>query len=360
MSPKRRNGVYYMDVPKPLGGAVLRTTETHNVAIYRKMKRLIQQLRDERRWGLLMPVIERRLTIGHLYDAWAANGLDKLERSLSWQALTPHSDRFIESCTARGLAPRNVENIRRQIDRFLGWRKDATTNDLNPATVTAWLSTLTQSPGTRRQYLFALTGFTRYLVDVGVLDDYPLSRVKAPKKNLSRMTYMDAATDERIVQAANPTYRMLFALIKATGADVTTALALRHTDLDLAAGTVRLRGTKTAQRDVHEAVIEPWALKYLTRQPFINAPLFEGVTRHGAYRHHERCCYAVGVADYTLRDSRHSVAVRMMKAGYNVMEIAEQLGNSPELVARIYARFTPKMELRRRETGTDRGTQAIR
>jgi hypothetical protein len=35
------------------------------------------------------------------------------------------------------------------------------------------------------------------------------------------------------------------------------------------------------------------------------------------------------VQEYTLRDSRHSVAVRMLQAGYNVMEIAEQLGNSP-------------------------------
>ena len=33
----------------------------------------------------------------------------------------------------------------------------------------------------------------------------------------------------------------------------------------------------------------------------------------------------------------------MMKAGYTVAEIAEQLGNSPELVARVYAVHTPNL-----------------
>src|SRR5690349_23810550 len=37
----------------------------------------------------------------------------------------------------------------------------------------------------------------------------------------ARMTYVDAATDLRIVLAASEKYRALFALIKATGCDVT-------------------------------------------------------------------------------------------------------------------------------------------
>ncbi len=49
---------------------------------------------------------------------------------------------------------------------------------------------------------------------------------------------------------------------------------------------------------------------------------------------------------YTLKDARHSVAVRMMEAGYTVQEIAEQLGNTAELVARVYSRHIPTMQRR--------------
>jgi integrase len=347
MSPTKRKGIYYLYVPKQKGGVVLRTTGTGDARTFRLMRAMVAELKDTRRWPLLMAVVEGRLTLGAVHDAYRANGLAALEVSLSAQHLAQHVTAYLAACRGRGLAPRNVENIDRQLASFIGL--DTTTADLTPAKVTAWLSGLTTSPGTRRQYLYAVTGFVRYLVDVGVLADYPLTRVKAPKKNPARMTYHDAATDERIVLAASPKYRALFAFIKGTGADVTTALHITRRDIDWKAATVRLRGTKTATRDVHRGIIEPWALRYVetdNTHTLHNAPLWPGLTRSGAYHHHERCCAAVGVEDYTLKDSRHSVAVRMAEAGYTVFEIAEQLGTSPELVARVYARFIPKMASR--------------
>lgn len=344
MSPIKRGGVYYVYIPRQRGGRpMLKTTGTTDPRLYRLMKLMVKRLKDERRWSLLNAIIDGRLTVGAVFDADRTNALAALEASLSAQALAPHVTAYLAAAKGRGLAPRNVENIKRQLDHFL--TVATTTQDVTPAVVTKWLADMTTSPGTRRQYLYAVTGFTRYLVDVGVLADYPLSRVKAPKKNPARMTYVDAATDEKIVQAASPKYRALFAFIKGTGCDLSTALNLRRGDVSNE-WTCRLKGTKTAQRDVHGAMIEPWAWGYLrpTLQAVVgNAPVFPGLTRSGAYHHHERCCEAVGVEDYTLKDARHSVAVRMAKAGYTVQEIAEQLGNSPELVAKVYARFIPKM-----------------
>jgi integrase len=203
--------------------------------------------------------------------------------------------------------------------------------------------------GTRRQYLYAVTGFTQYLVDMGVLQDFPLSRVKAPKKNPARERYESQRADAAIVAAAHPRYRALFAFIKATGVDVSVALTTLRRDIDLQRGVSRLKGTKTARRQVHEGLIERWVIPILAdhvREPTPNAPLWPDLTRYGAYQYHARCCETVGVEDYTLKDSRHSVAVRMVQAGYNMMEVAEQLGNSLEMCARVYARFTPKMDHR--------------
>jgi integrase len=345
VSPIKRGGVYYLYIPRQKGGRpVLRTAGTTDPRLYRLMKLMVKRLKDERRWPLLNAVIDGRLTVGQVFDADRTKALDALEASLSAQALGPHVTAYLASAKGRGLAPRNLENIKRQLDAFC--TVATTTQDLTPAVVTKWLADMATTPGTRRQYLYAVTGFTRYLVDTGVLADYPLTRVKAPKKNPARMTYHDAATDERIVQAASPRYRAMFAFIKGTGCDVSTALNIYGADFSN--GTVRLRGTKTAQRDVHEALIEEWAWPYIldgTRH-ILAGQLWAGLTRSGAYHHHARCCEALGITGYTLKDSRHSVAVRMAKAGYTVQEIAEQLGNSPELVARVYARFIPRMQHR--------------
>ena len=343
MTPIRRGkgGIYALYVARQSGGVVLRTTGTTDRIVHNGMKRMLAELKDTRRWSLLKAIVDGTLTMGQVYDAHTTKMLAKLEATLSAQALAPHITAYLASCKGRGLAPRNVENIARQLGSFPG----TLTSDLTTATVTAWLASLTTSPGTRRQFLYAVTGFTRYLVDVGVLNDYPLSRVKAPKKNAARMTYHDAATDERIVQAASPQYRALFAFVKGTGCDLSTALGMNRRDVS-SEWTCRMRGTKTAKRDVHGAFIEPWAWAYL--RPLLqaalpSAPLFPGLTRHGAARHHQRCCDAVGVTNYTLRDSRHSIAVRMAKAGYSLHKIAEQLGNSVQLVASVYSVHVPEM-----------------
>ncbi len=250
MSPIRRNGIFYLYLPRQSGGSVLRTTETRDAKVYRGMKRMLADLKDGRRhWALLGAVDTGPLTLGQLYDAYTLNAHDALQATLSASALLPLMNQYVAACVSRGLAPRNVENIKRQLRAFFIYAPTQTTADLSTAIVTTWLASLKTTPGTRRQYLYALTGFTRYLVDVEVLADYPLSRVKAPKKNAARMTYMDAATDERIVQAARSDVRPLFAFVKATGCDLTTALNITRRDIDLARGTARLKGTKTAHRD---------------------------------------------------------------------------------------------------------------
>lgn len=361
MSPIRRGDVYYVYVPKQKGGALLRTTGTTEKRTYTLVKALVARLKSERRWSILNAITAHppRTTVGKAYDADRTKSLDAFEAALSAEALAPHVTKYLAVLKGRGKSERHIQNVKQQLAQFMV--KHATTADLTNASVTAWLATLTMSPGTCRQYCFAVTGLTRYLVDVDVLKEYPLNKVTAPDKNPARMTYYDAATDERIVLASHRKYRALFAFVKGTACDLTTALTLNRQDIDWAGGKVRLRGTKTAQRDVHEALIEGWAYGYVQTHcesvmPF--SPLFPGLTRHGAYRHHRRCCKALGITGYTLKDARHSVAVRMAKQGYTASEIAEQLGNSPDLCARVYARFIVKMAHRVTESVTRTSMEA--
>jgi hypothetical protein len=183
MSPTKRGGIYYLYIPKQAGGVALRTTGTGDKDVYKGMKRMLATLKGARRWKLLHAVIDGRLTLGQLYDAYTANTLDALDASLSASRLDQHVLACLQSLRSLGRAPRYVAGVEAKLESFIASTPSGTTVDLTPAAVTGWLATLRATPGTRRQYLYAVTGFARYLTDIGVLATYPLGHIRAPKKN---------------------------------------------------------------------------------------------------------------------------------------------------------------------------------
>lgn len=92
-------------------------------------------------------------------------------------------------------------------------------------------------------------------------------------------------------------------------------------DIDLTKGLEEPKGTRTAKRRAHNAIIEAWALPILTEHVkglTPSARFWAVLTRFSIQNHNKRCCEAVGVQEYNLRDSRHSIAVRILQAAYNV------------------------------------------
>lgn len=341
-----RNGNASIYVPLRSGGLTQRSCGTSSARIVRKIKALVAELKDDRRWALLEAVTAKpqRLTLIALYEASVANRLDQLETSLSAVTLASMLDDWQRWVVANRGETGTDKEYRYQVDSFVAFAGEATTADLTPAKVTPWLSGLTASTGTRRKYFYALKSFVRFLRHMGAIAGDPLAGYDPPAKNGRRERWETVANDLRIVHAAIPKYRALFAFVKATGCDLGAARRTMARDITLARGVAFLRGTKTAKRQVHEAVIEPWALPILKSHLasiLPNALVWPGLTNSGASHHHQRCCEAVGVDDYTLKDARHSVAVRMRFAGKSFEEIAAQLGNSPWQVAEVYARFKP-------------------
>lgn len=180
-------------------------------------------------------------------------------------------------------------------------------------------------------------------------------RLKTPKKNKARLVWHNQGVDKKIVDSAPVAFKAIFALIKATGAEVSPALTMLRGDIDLNEGLVHIRGTKNEKRDRHDAIIEPWALPYLRehcRSLIGNVPLWPNLTRYRLYDVHRGTCAALGIEDYTLRDARHSWAVRSRKRGESLEAIAQQLGHkSIYMAATIYAQFKPTIEERKARKG---------
>lgn len=232
-------------------------------------------------------------------------------------------------------------------------------SELTRKRVSEWLGSLVYvTPGTRRKYLYALRSFLAFLREREVIGaDYdPTLGVRRPDKNPPRMRYETEEVDHLIVEAAPAEHRALFAFIHATGAEVSPALSALWMDLDLVNGTARIRGTKNAQRDRPDVVIEPWALPFLradlhqlgrTQSEVAGQQVWPGISRHQAHWHHQSACEKLSVADYTLRDSRHSWAVRARRGGVSFEHIADQLGHvDTSLAHKVYGRFKRTIEER--------------
>lgn len=325
---------------------VQRSTGTSRTDVAKKMRKMLGELKDARDWPLLNGVREKRITLGALYDAYAAKALDELRKSISATNLAEHKDEWQQWVkTERGDTGTDAL-YRQQVDTLVA--DPFRSHELTKARVKKWLGSLERaSTGTRRKYFYALKSFVGYLIEAEVLKSDPLAGMSAPKKNKARLRWVTEDVDRAIVARTSPKYRALFAFLKGTGADVSAALRAVKRDIDFARGVVYLRGTKTDRRAVHEGIVETWALELLrdhARFLDANALLFAGLDRKAASHHHDRVIGKVNVADYTLKDSRHSIAVRMRFAGYSFEQIAEQLGNTVHQTATIYARFKPTVE----------------
>lgn len=364
MFKKRTYWQFYQ--PLRSGGVVQRSTETADAPLARKMARLIQRLADEHRWAVLdtlgTKVNDRRITVPILYALSQSDpDLKDYEASLGSKGLAHYLDAWKADIIAQGITPFTADVSVTRVRHFMAMveretKRPAGTADLTPAFVKQWLAELTvkgvgQRPmqtGTRRSAFYMLKSLIRYLIELGVLDYDPLSALKAPKKGRARVRYESAENDRRIAEAApSEALRALFAFIHATGAEVSPALDAyaRDFDLDRVGDWARctVRGTKTAKRMRHFVRIEPWAVEILRRylRTFLpNAKPWAGITRHIAHHHHQATCDALQIEAYTLKDARHSWAVRArVERAESWEQIADQLGNTPYVVSTVYAVF---------------------
>jgi integrase len=354
----QKRGLWQFYQPLQSGGVKQRSCETTDKALARRMAKLVLDLAADHRWAVLntlgTTVAGRKVTVPILYALSQSDpALQDFEASLGSSGLRAHVTGWTADILAGGKTALTASVYRRRLEHFLQHVGPApTTADLSPPKVKAWLARLTEkgiagrplTSATRRSAFYALKSFVRYLRELGVLTSDPLAELKAPKKGPPRVRYESEATDRRIADAA-PTQALkaLFAFVHGTGAEVSPALEAVGRDFDLDAGICTVRGTKTHKRHRHFVRIEPWSLEILRgylRAFLPNAKPWAGMTRHMAHHHHQATCAAIGVEDYTLRDARHSWAVRARTIrGESWEEIADQLGNSPWVVAHTYAVF---------------------
>jgi integrase len=355
-------------VPTRDGRWVRRSSGTTHRPTAVRIERMLEDLgaRRRRAWDLLDAIIDRRLTLGELLDAWDANDLEALRGRLHDVDIEPFVAPFLERHAARVSAGtvNHYRHILRKLippgEPFLRSRFSVSALDTfvtNYRKRGAWkrpkpdlLPPIASAPE-RRKVHAALSQFARHLVRLSVLSDNPLRRVDPPPSNRPRTKWLEIPELQRLVESQPEPYQTLAALLAGTGIELSVALTLRAEDVDLERQEIRARGTKTHSRD-RMATVATWAWPFVVARVAQLPPstgLFAGIARQTAYLVHVRACEALGISDYRVHDHRHSYAVRALRAGTPAELVARQLGHAnPAMVTKVYGRFIPSRDDRTR------------
>jgi integrase len=155
-------------------------------------------------------------------------------------------------------------------------------------------------------------------------------------------------------------------LLPATGIEVSTALALRVRAVSTLDHEIHAPGTKTSARNrvVHVADFGWPAVLELLKGKHPDSLFFDRIPhRWAAADDHRDAVRALGEKGYrvfvefegkpklyTLRDHRHTWAVRAVRSGMPIGAVAKQLGHSDKgvLALRVYGQFQPEKEERAR------------
>jgi len=299
--------------------------------------------RGKRAWEFLCPIAEGTLSVPELFDAYSRGSLEDLRERMNDIDLEPHVVPWLRVLGARASQDTH-DHYRLYARSLLPEGKRFPRSALTHERLSGWLASRPVGRSTRRKYHAAISSLCEHLKAIGVLQRNPMREVKAPAQANPRMRYLDQSEVERLIAALPAPYNVLSALLHGTGMEVSVALGLKQRDFDPSRREVRAKGTKTQARD-RTAKVAEWAWPMVERHISLltpNALLFPAINRWTASDKHREACKALGIEDYQLKDSRHTYAVRAIRAGASFEVVARQLGHANTAMAvKVYARFQP-------------------
>ncbi len=324
---------------------------TDSKVLAREIERMLSILHGRREWDLLQAVADGPLTVGELFDHWRGGSeqLDLLRARLNDVDLNDYVEGW-QRWARRRAKSETVSKYTGQLRVLIPEPVPFPRSGFTRKKISEKLSDLPGSGTTARRYHAAWSSFANYLVEVEVLDSNPLRLIKAPRPNLPKELYLELHDVVRLIDAQPEPYRTIAALREGAGVEISAALGVRRGDVDIAKRIVFVRGTKNVWR-TRPVLVDEWAIPYLER--FIRdkalmpaALLFEGVKPRSVWEVNRRTVRELKLDErYTLHDSRHSFAVRWMKAGIDPQLIANNLGHKDaSLVMRVYGKYRPTLQ----------------
>ena len=368
----RRKGrtIWLLKVRNSAGKWTSLSTGTRDPITARKMQGMLDELgpKGERAQDVIDALITGRLTVPALYDLWRVTNRDigAIRSRLADIDLEPlvatwHDVQLAEKSS--DTASHYLHHVRSLIPKAKPFNR----SQLTPERLQQWLDELDASSATKRKAGAAMSSFTAWLARRKLAQANLMRDVSMPAAGKPRIHYLETEEAIELANAQPEPYRSFSALLAGTGIEVSVALNLRRRDVDVKHREIRAAGTKTHSRDRVVRVAE-WAWLYVMSRvtgKLPDAKLFPDIPDRWCARDAHVMAIngraaAEGVAaveglakrsatfkGYTMRDQRHTFAVRAIRAGTPAELVARQLGHANAvLVHKVYGRFSPSQEER--------------
>lgn len=342
---------YRVTVPTATG-SVKRYTGTRDKATAKLYDLMLHELgpKGSRRWDLLNPVVEGRLKLSTLFDAWRSRDLDGLKATLDDRDLSPLLAGWRKWLRDSGVA--DFDRYAKRLATLHHHERPWWRSSLTGHSISDWLSGLGVSGATQRTYAAALASFLKYARSMGYISGDPMAEVLVPKAKAPEAEFLERHEVDRLVHGSPAEFARLYALLYGTGGDISPTLSVLRRDVDLRNWMVRLPGTKSYNRD-RVVIVAEWARPWLAaacQGLMPDAPLFT-MDRWQATKEHRALLSALGIRHMKLHAARNHWAVRALRGGWSVEAVARQLGHSDaQMVLKVYGRFVPRQdELERME-----------
>lgn len=360
--PKGRR-VHQLKIGTRDGAWIMRTSGTRDANTAKKMQRMVDELgpRGARAWDVVDRLEAKTLDVAALWDLWVEHDKDlgRVRAHLDDIDLEPWVATWETAISgpSGGIAADTAEHYVSAVRLLLKDKEPFKRSALTEARLRTWLDEMTDvEPATVRKRGQGMRRFTSFLVGRHVLADDPMRDVTLPPAGKPRVHYLETVDAKRLADAQPAPYTAFAALLAGSGIEVSVALTLRRRDVDEKHREIRAPGTKTYSRDRIVRVAE-WAWAYvvpLLEQRHPDARLFDTIPHRWAPQDvHDDAVNALLAkghaiyAGYTMRDHRHTYAVRAIRAGTPAELVARQLGHvNAVLVHRVYGRFSPNQDER--------------
>lgn len=355
---------------------VTRTLSTRDAVSAKRMQSMLDILHPlgKRAWDVLDAIVGYRFTIPEVYDIYLEEGrdVDRVRVRMEDVDLEPYVAEWVKNPGGRvkpgSDSAKHYENHVRALipkgERFA-------LHEFTSARVQQHIEELKSKPATKRKAGAAISSFAKWLFRRGVMKQKPMRDVELPAAGPPRIHFIDTPDAIRLAEAQSGQYRAFSAVLAGSGVEVSVGLGLRPRDVDRKHHEARAPGTKAYTRD-RIVKIADWAWGYL--EPLLagkhpDARIFDEIPdRWKAGDSHNDAVAALVekghtiYAGYTMRDARHTWAVRAIKAGMPVELVARQMGHvDGTLVLKVYGRFVPKQSERQHweEIAAKRDKEAI-
>jgi integrase len=353
---RRDRRVWTVKVPAEGGAWHGLSTQSLHRDTAKRMQDMVDSLgpKGARAWDILSLLHEGVLTLPQLFDRWVESKRDltSLRSSLRAIDVEPLVEQYLKAASC---SEDTKSHYRALIKHLIPPGKPYPIGSLTRERVQKMIDELKGRASTKRKAGAAVRSLSNWLIARGYLQDNPVRHVKLPRPSAPRTLFLDIPDIVRLLEALPKEYRAFEALLAGSGIEVSVALSLRVRDVDMEKREVRARGTKTHARDRVVRVAD-WAWDYVLgtlTEKLPDALLFDQIPdRYAAGDAHRTAIESLEkehpiFKGYTMRDHRHTYAVRAIRAGAPADIVARQLGHAnPTLLLTVYGRFLPSHEER--------------